>query len=69
MYTYQRELDKGSVNSGTYRSQESDGTGGICCGPSDQHKNSHRFPSSKRKQPHDELETANEIKVQNVLYH
>ena len=43
-----RELHEQRI--GTYRSPESDGTDGICCGPSDKHKNSHRFPSSKRKQ-------------------
>ena len=49
MYTYQREPDKESARSWTYRSRVSDGTGGVCFGPSDRYKNSHPFPSSKKK--------------------
>ena len=60
MYMYQRELDEKSARSWTYRSRESDGTGGICCAPSDPCTNSHRFPSSKKQD--EGVETANEIK-------
>ena len=49
MYTYQREPNEESARSLTYKYRVSDGTGGICFGPSDRRKNSHRFPSSKRK--------------------
>ena len=49
MYTYQRELDEKRARSRTYRSRESDGTGGICVLPSDWYRNSHQFPSSKKK--------------------
>ena len=49
MYTYQCEPDEESASSWTYRSQVSDGTGGICCWPSDRCKNNHRFSSSKKK--------------------
>ena len=70
MYTYQREPDQECARSWTYRSRESDGTRGICVLPSDQHRNSHRFPSSKRKQQDESVkENTNELKVQNVLYH
>ena len=48
MYTYQHEPDEESARSWTYRSRVSDGTGGICCGPSDRCKKSHGFPSSKK---------------------
>ena len=62
MYTYQRDLDEESARSWTYRSRESDGTGGICCGPSDRCKNSHRFPSYKKKTANKRVEIVNEIK-------
>ena len=48
-YTYQCEQDEESARSWTYRSRVSDEKGGICCGPSDRCRNSHRFPSSKKK--------------------
>ena len=41
--------DEKRAISGTYRSRQSDGTGGICFLPSGRCKDSHRFPS-KRKQ-------------------
>ena len=49
MYTYPRETDEESTRSWTYRSRESDGTGGICFLPSDQYRNCHQFPSSEKK--------------------
>ena len=69
MYTYPREPDEESTRSWTYRSRESDGTGGICFLPSDKYRNSHQFTSSKRKQQDEGVKIANESKVQNVLYH
>ena len=70
MYTYQREPDEKSTRSWTYRSRESDGTGGISFLPSDRYRKSHRFPSSKRKQQDEGLRRiAGELKVQNVLNH
>ena len=62
MYTYPREPDEETTRSWTYRSRESDETGGICFLPSDLLRNSHRFPSSERKQQDEGVETANEIK-------
>ena len=62
MYTYQCEPDEEIARSWTYRSRVSDGTGGIFCGPSDRCRNSHRFPSSKRKQRDKGMKLANEIK-------
>ena len=49
MYTYQCEPDEESARSWTYRSRVSDGIGEIFCGPSDRCRNSHRFPSSRKK--------------------
>ena len=60
--TYKREPDEESARSRTYRSRESDGTGGICVLPSDRYKNSHRFPSSKRRQQDEGVKIANEVK-------
>ena len=60
MYTYKREPDEESARSWTYRSRESDGTGGICILPSDIYKNNHRF-HSKRKQQDEEVKIANEL--------
>ena len=48
-YTYPREPDEESTRSWTYRSRESDRTGGICFLPSDQYKISHQIPSTKKK--------------------
>ena len=62
MNTYQCEPDEESARSWTYRSRVSDGTGGICFWPSDRCKNSHRFPSSKRKQQDEGVKIANELK-------
>ena len=61
-YTYQCEPDEESARSWTYRSRVSDGTGGICCGPTDRWRKSHRFPSSKKKQQDEGVKIANEIK-------
>ena len=70
MYTYPREPDDESTRSWTYRSRESDGTGGICFLPSDHYRNTHQFPSFKRnKQDEGVKEIPNESKMQNVLYH
>ena len=63
MYTYPRELDEESTRSWTYRSPESDGTGGNCFLPSDRYRNSHRFPSFKRKQQDEGVKIANESKI------
>ena len=49
MYTYLREPDEESTRSWTYRSRQSDVTGGTCFLPSDQNRNSRQFPSSKKK--------------------
>ena len=62
MCTYQREPDEESASSWTYRSRVSDGTGGICFGPSNRCKNSHRFPSSKTKQQDEGVKITNELK-------
>ena len=48
MHTYPREPDEGSTRSWTYRSRESDVTGGICLVPSDQYRNSHQSSSKKK---------------------
>ena len=69
MYTYQREPEEESTRSWTYRSRESDGTGGICFLLSDQYRDNHRFLSSKRKQQDEGVKIANELKMQNILYH
>ena len=50
MYTYPREPDEESTRSWTYRSRESDGTGGIFFLPSDRYRISDQFPSSEKKQ-------------------
>ena len=62
MYTYPPVLDKESTINWTYRSRESDGTGGICFLSSDRFRNSHRFPSYKRKQQDEGVKIANELK-------
>ena len=63
MSTYQREPDEESTRSWTYRSRKSDGTCGICFLLSDQCRNSHRFPPSKRKQQDEDVkEIPNESK-------
>ena len=62
MYTYQREIDEESARGWTCRSQVSDGTGRICFWPSDRCRNSHRFPSSQRKQQEEGVKVANELK-------
>ena len=49
MYTYPREPDEESTRSWIFGSRESDGTGRICFLPSDQFRNRHQFPSSKKK--------------------
>ena len=69
MYTYQREPEEESTGNWTYRSRESDGTDGTCFLPSAQNRNSHRFPSSQRKQQDKGVKIAKELKVQNALYH
>ena len=70
MHPCPREPDEENTRNWTYRTPESDGTGGICFLPSDQCRNSHRFPSSKRKQQDEGVkEIANELKVRNVKYH
>ena len=62
MNTYQCEPDEESARSWTYRSRVSGGTGGICFWPPDRCKNSHRFPSSKRKQQDEGVKNTNELK-------
>ena len=70
MHTHPREPDEESTRSWTYRSRESDERSGICFSPSDEYRKSHQFPSSKKQKQQDEdVEIANELKEQNVLYH
>ena len=62
-YTYQSEPDEESTRSWTLRSWKSNGTGGICFLPSDRYRNSHQFPSSKRKQQDERVKSCTELKV------
>ena len=68
MYTYPREPDEESTRSWTYRSRELNGTGGLCSLLSDQNRNSHQFPSSKRKEQDEGVKIPNELKVKKLLY-